>query len=65
MKRIIISAISFAIFLIEFIVQLGYIVLDMIRNIYISFLYSIVRYHNRVQMFTTKTNYVRIEEVKT
>jgi len=65
MKRIIISAVSFVIFLIEFLVQLGYVMLDMMCNIYISFLYALARYHNRIQQLTSKTNYVRIEEVKT
>lgn len=64
MRRIIFSAISFVIFIIEFIVQLGYVLLDTIQSIYASFLFSLVRYHNRVQSFTTKTNYVKIEEVK-
>jgi hypothetical protein len=65
MRRIIFSVLSFLIFVVEFLVQLGYVILDMIHNIYVSFLYTIARYHNRVQFFTSKTDYIRIEEVKT
>jgi hypothetical protein len=65
MKRVVFSIVSFAVFILEFSVQLFFIFLNTLYTIYYSFLFGLVRYHNRIQLFTTRTNYVKIEEVKT
>lgn len=64
MLRIIFSAISFVIFILEFVIQLGFVLIDLLQNIFLSFIFAFTRYHNRIQLFTTKTNYIKIEEVE-
>ena len=64
MKRALFSILSFGIFIIEFFVNLVFLIGDVLNHIAFLFIQSWVRYHNRIQAWTNQKNYCIIEEVK-
>ena len=65
MKRVLVAVASFAIFILEFAFQLIMLLVNAARTIPTIFLLCILRYHNRIQLLTTKTAFFLIEEVDT
>lgn len=64
MKRCFVALISFIVFIIEFLLQIFGIVIDAIFTIPTIFMLCMFRYHNRIQLFTSKTAFLIVEETE-
>ena len=65
MKRIVLSVISFIIFIFEVIIQFYFILNDTLKKCLYIISKGIIRYHNRIQLWTSKKNFIIIEEYNT
>lgn len=64
MKRVLVAFASFIVFAVEFVFQLFILLAQFIKTIPTVFVLCILRYHNRIQWYTSKNNYFIIKEIK-
>lgn len=64
MKRILLSILSFFIFIIEIIFQILLLGVNTIKSIHFIFIMCLIKYHNRIQWMTSKNNIFTIKEIK-
>lgn len=64
MKRVLMSVMSFFIFILEILFQIIFLLFNTIKTIPPIFVLCILRYHNRIQWWTSKNNIFVTKEIK-
>lgn len=64
MKRCLVAVVSFMIFIIEFLLQIAFLLINAIATIPLIFISCLFKYHNRIQFCTSKTSFFIIEKTE-
>jgi len=64
MKRILLSILSFFIFIVEIIFQILLLGVNTIKSIHFIFIMCLIKYHNRIQWMSSKNSIFIVKEIK-